>query len=80
MHDDYPIGPTGRYPDGKLNDDDGGQLYTLIGHQDGKVIIQYGTPVSWTAMDPEGARSLAQSLIKHAMAIDGIWPIIEIEL
>lgn len=80
MHDDYPIGPTGRYPEGKLNESDGGELQFAVGHQKGNVIIAFGAAVEWAALTPDGARRLAQSLIRHAMAIDGQWPIIELEL
>jgi hypothetical protein len=60
------IGPTGEFPDGKLNEDDAGELQLAIGHNNGNVIVQFGTAVSWFALLPEGARGLAEMLLVHA--------------
>lgn len=79
MHDDYPLGPTGQFPDGTLGPDDEGELQFALGHdkQRGNVVIQFNTPVSWLAFSPDEARQLAASLINHARALDGCGPTVE---
>jgi hypothetical protein len=64
-------GPTGKFPAGKHDADDEGELDAAVGHEFGKVVIDFGTPVAWVAMGPDEARGLARSLIKHAGACDG---------
>ena len=60
------VGATGRYPQGKLNDTDEGEL-TMAITRDGDVIrIGFGKPVAWLAMSPEEAVGLAQLLMQHA--------------
>lgn len=58
----------GRFPQGKFNKDDEGEVALAVGHQRGKVIIEYESPVVWTAMPPANAFRLAQALINHARA------------
>ncbi len=47
------LGPTGEYPEGKLNSDDEGEFQIAIGAVEGLVKIHFGTPLVWLAMDPE---------------------------
>lgn len=60
------IGATGEHPEGKLNQDDEGGIQFAIGVKDGKVVIDFGNPVSWLGMNPGDALKLAESLIARA--------------
>jgi hypothetical protein len=65
-----PIGATGRFPQGVLNDDDQGELKIAVAFDkaDGLVHLDFGKPVAWTAFQPEMAVQLARMLLKHAGA------------
>ncbi len=60
------IGATGQHPEGRMTPADEGSIQFAIGVKDGKVIVNFGTPVVWLGMGPEDAVQLAQNLIKHA--------------
>lgn len=60
------IGATGTHPEGKITPHDEGAIQFAIGVKDGKVCLDFGTPVAWLGMDPGQALELAQDLIKHA--------------
>lgn len=60
------IGATGEFPEGKFHSSDEGALKFAVANRDGKVVLLFGTPVTWMAMGPEQAREVAQNLIKHA--------------
>ncbi len=60
-------GPTGEFPEGKLNNEDGGGLNIGVGHDyKGNVIVDFGASVSWIAFLPSDARALAAILNQHA--------------
>lgn len=60
------IGATGEHPEGKLNAGDEGGIQFAVGVKDGKVCLDFGTPVAWLGMNPGDALTLASSLIEHA--------------
>ena len=60
----HKSGATGRFPDGKLNEKDEGEIRTAIGVVDGNVVIDFGTPVTWMAMPPGQAIEIANALMK----------------
>lgn len=68
LKDEYFVkpGPTGKFPEGKVNESDEGEIQFLVGSQDGKVYLDFGTPVKWLAFGPEMAEEVANLLIKHA--------------
>ena len=61
-------GATGLFPEGKLHASDEGQLQFAIAHKDGKVVLEFGTPVAWVGMDPQQAADLAMAMLSHARA------------
>lgn len=63
---DEKLGATGEFPQGKMNEDDEGELRLAVATRDGKVIIVFGASVAWMAMPPEDAKALAECIIKHA--------------
>lgn len=61
------LGATGKFPAGKLNKDDEGELQLAIGvTRDGLVRIDFGKPVAWLAMTKADAAKFAGLLMKHA--------------
>lgn len=63
---DNPMGPTGEFPNGKLNAEDEGALQLGVAHDGAKVILNFGVPVKWIGLEPQGAADLASALIHHA--------------
>ena len=60
------VGPTGQFPEGKMSKHDEGEISFAIGHPNGKVVIDFGSPVAWVGMEPQQAVALAQTLLSHA--------------
>ena len=61
-----PIGPTGRFPQGKLTKQDKGEIALKIGRLDDKIIIEFGTALTWIGLMPRQALEIATSLIQSA--------------
>lgn len=53
------------YPDGKLNEEDEGEIGILIGLEDGNVIIQFPSPVVWLGLPGDQAIEMGRTLIKR---------------
>jgi hypothetical protein len=66
---DDKLGPTGDFPQGKLNADDEGALNIAIGQESGCVRIDFGKEVAWVGLDPDLAVAFAATIVKHAMAL-----------
>ena len=60
------FGATGKYPEGKLSQDDEGELQFGITNANGQVIINFGKPVAWLGMQPQQALAIADALTRHA--------------
>ena len=62
-------GPTGDYPDGKLNADDEGGIAVAIAYDPNNdtVHIDFGKPVAWIALPPSQAVAFAELIIHHAL-------------
>jgi hypothetical protein len=65
------LGATGAFPAGKFSEDDEGEIRLAVGHEAGKVIVSFGTPVAWFAMEPRQARQMAESLRQHSHTAEG---------
>jgi hypothetical protein len=63
------LGPTGRFPQGKLCPDDKGELALRIGVIQGKVVIDFKTQLSWIGLGPDEALALAQALMQKRAEI-----------
>lgn len=59
------IGPTGNFPEGKLTEHDEGEIAMAVYRKDGKVIIDFGSKVTWLGMNPNQAIELGNALIKQ---------------
>lgn len=68
---DSVIGPTGKFPHGKLNPDDQGETGIAVHADAGNVRVDFGTAVTWFAMPPELARTLATTLTHYADEAEG---------
>ena len=60
------IGPSGKYPDGVLREDDKGELNIGFAHVDGQVIVSFNTPCTWIGCSPDDARVIANELLRLA--------------
>lgn len=56
----------GEFPDGRLNKSDEGAVAVMIGHEKGKVVMQFASPAAWVGFTPDQAMEIAQLLITHA--------------
>lgn len=64
------LGPTGKFPLGKLNDEDEGELRLAVGVKDKNVLIAFGKAVSWLGLPPDDARQLAVFIMNRANEAD----------
>ena len=63
------LGPTGKFPEGKLADIDEGEIRIAISLRKGKVVLDFGSPVTWIAFGPEQAEQIGQMLIERAAQV-----------
>jgi hypothetical protein len=59
-------GPTGKYPEGRLSEDDEGGLMIAVGSKEGKIVINFGKDISWIALNPEEAMAFADAIKTRA--------------
>jgi hypothetical protein len=59
-------GALGEFPQGQLAKDDEGSIQFAIGEKEGKVVIDFGTPVHWLGMTPQQAADFASAILKRA--------------
>lgn len=64
--EDLELGKTGTHPDGKMTDGDQGELKLAVVMVDGKIIMNFGHPVTWCGMQPAQARAMAAALVTKA--------------
>lgn len=59
------LGPTGKHPEGKLTEADEGEIGFAVFEYEGKIVMNFNTPVYWFGMNKEQAKAVAESLLKH---------------
>lgn len=59
-------GPVGAYPHGMLHKTDEGSLQFAVGAKDGKVVVDFGSPVAWFGLTPQQAMDLAGIIMQRA--------------
>ncbi len=64
------LGPTGKFPQGKLTEDDAGEIEFTVARKGDKVVMDFGTPVKWVGLTADDAREVGKALIKHAKKIN----------
>lgn len=62
-------GALGDFPEGQLTKMDEGAIQFAIGEKDGKVVLDFGTPVAWVGMTPQQAADFASTLLNRARAV-----------
>jgi hypothetical protein len=62
-------GSLGNFPEGKLTKTDEGAIQFAVGEKDGKIVLDFGTPVNWVGMSPQQAADLASLLLKRAREV-----------
>jgi hypothetical protein len=62
-------GALGDFPEGQLTMMDEGSIQFAIGEKDGKVVLDFGTPVAWIGMTPQQAADFASTLLKRAREV-----------
>lgn len=60
------LGPTGKFPEGKITKGDQGELKMAIGIYKNTVIIDFGTKISWLGLPKQEAIAFAELIIKNA--------------
>ena len=61
------LGATGKFPEGKINDTDQGEIMCAIGIEKNKVLFSFvAKPIAWIAFSKEQAILIAESLTKFA--------------
>jgi len=61
--------PDTKFPKGKLNANDEGELSMAFRHEKGNVILDFGKPVVWIGLPPKEAAQMASMLLKHARMV-----------
>ncbi len=59
-------GALGDFPKGQLTKSDEGAIQFAVGEKDGKVVIDFGTPVHWIGLTPQQACDIASAILKRA--------------
>ena len=67
-------GPTGAYPEGRINADDQGEIAIACAAdpRGQRVVLDFGTQIKWLAFTPAQARSLATLLRQKADAVEQV--------
>ena len=63
---DEKLGATGKFPQGKLTENDEGEIKISIGSSKGKVVIDFGKSIAWIGFDPQQAHEIADLIKRHA--------------
>lgn len=63
------IGATKKFPDGKINANDEGELRIAITIENGVIMVYFGKSISWLGFDTETARKFGETLIKRSEEI-----------
>lgn len=62
----YNLGPTGKFPAGRLDQNDGGELKAAVYLQHNRLIIEWGVPIDWVGLDKAGALEMAKVIKEKA--------------
>jgi len=62
----FSLGPTGEFPDDKIDTNDKGELKFSVGLQQGRVVLNFGKPVTLIGFNVKSARRLSKLLAQRA--------------
>lgn len=65
-------GPTGRFPHGKIDPKDGGEIAIRIATTEQAIVLEFGKPIAWIGFTPEQANLLAGKLIAWADSVSRV--------
>lgn len=65
----FALGATGRFPEGKLDDHDEGEIRFAIGVEQGKIVIHFGKEVAWIGFNKTQAIDLAERILKKTIEL-----------
>jgi len=68
----HELGPTGKFPMGRISEEDEGEIKIGVTIQKSTVILGFGKQISWVGFTHSQARELAASLIEHANKAQGL--------
>lgn len=60
------LGPTMKFPRGKLHESDEGEIQMGVTVRQGTVILAFGKEVAWLGLPPQQARELGRLLLERA--------------
>jgi hypothetical protein len=60
------LGPTGEFPQGRLNETDRGEVSLAVSRDGDNVRVDFGTDLSWLAMSTETTIEFAKALLGAA--------------
>lgn len=66
---DLKPGATGRFPQGKLKEDDEGELAVGLAVLNGKLILNFGKSIGWIGMSKQEAEVFANALLEKARTL-----------
>jgi hypothetical protein len=69
MNKKVKLGPTGKYPEGKLIAEDRGELRIGLFVHQSSIVLDFGSEISWFAMNPDMARRMGEQLIQMAKTV-----------
>lgn len=64
------LGPTGKFPHGKITPDDEGELKIGLLAKGGKIVLVFGKAVTWIGLPPEDAKKMAMSLLEMVAGME----------
>jgi hypothetical protein len=62
----HSLGAQGTFSNGRINEEDEGDLKIMVGHHADCVRIDFGKPVGWIALPKDVAVSLGKAILTHA--------------
>lgn len=71
---DHALGATGEFPRGKVNPQDEGEISMAVAAdpRTETVVINFGKPVAWLALEYDDALALSESIRDKALELRGI--------
>ena len=63
------IGATGKFPEGKLNPTDEGEIRFAVAIENNKIVLHFGKPVAWLGCTKEQAMDIAKAIIEKAQIL-----------
>jgi hypothetical protein len=65
----------GEFPDGRLNPHDEGAIPVMLGHENGRVVMQFPRNLNFIGFTPDQAIGIAEILIQHARTCGSAKPL-----